>query len=67
MNTKKKYIAPALNLFMVQAEVGYAGSKFLSLFDDNAEDPGYTNNQEHWQQGSDDNWSTGSSSWDWAD
>ena len=61
MNTKKKYIAPALSLFMVQAEEGYAGSMFIDLLGD---DEGATNGQENWRDG--DNWSD-DDSWTWSD
>ena len=66
MNTKKKYIAPALNLFMVQAEVGYAGSRSIDLFLSEwwSETPQYTNNQERWLTDEGDNWST---DWSWDD
>ena len=59
MNTKKKYIAPALSLFMVQAEEGYAGSMFIDLLGD---DEAATNGQENWKDGED--WSDG---WTWSD
>ena len=59
MNTKKKYIAPALSLFMVQAEEGYAGSMFIDLL---GGDEGATNGQENWRDGED--WSDG---WTWSD
>lgn len=60
MNTKKKYIAPALSLFMVQAEEGYAGSMFIDLLGD---DEGATNGQENWGDG--DDWSD--DGWTWSD
>lgn len=60
MNTKKKYIAPALSLFMVQAEEGYAGS-IIDLLGD---DEGATNGQENWRDG--DDWSD-DGSWTWSD
>ena len=63
MNTKKKYIAPALSLFMVQTEEGYAGSIIVNLF--GTEESDYTNNQQNWDGGQD--WSEGDGEWTWDD
>ncbi len=60
MNTKKKYIAPALSLFMVQAEEGYAASKLIDLF---VTDPETTNGQQNWDDGGE----FGGGSWTWDD
>lgn len=61
MNTKKKYIAPALSLFMVQAEEGYAGSKIINLFGN--DDESTTNGQQNWDDGGE----FGGGSWTWDD
>lgn len=60
MKTKKAYIAPALSLFTVQTEEGYAGSKLFM----NAMDEDFSNGQQNWKEG--DDWS-GDGDWTWSD
>ncbi len=57
MKTKKKYIAPALELHLYQAEIGYVGSIIINP-NDNSNHP---NGQETWS------WNTGGSTGNYFD